>query len=286
MSNVSEGTTTAEKLHASEISLVNLWGGPNNDQHLDVLLASGVIRTLKPLESGASNSSTNTSSSSSSSDRAAECRRWCRALEQLIHNPVGPDSDNDNSDDDEVQSQQRQESLNSLVHNSTSGRTKGSSPMSYSTTITESSSKAIGDTHTNTSGNIVNVVLRKGGQTVDSSMMHATVPTSHTTTNISKSLSSTTAGNGNSKPLATTSFVLNNNGYGHPGDSTNSSRRRSDKSSTTFSRFHSGVPVSRDDDKDKKEEEEEDDAQQSLVDQLNTSLHDMEVATRRVSWGE
>ena len=185
-----EGTTTAEKLQASEISLVNLWGGPNNDQHLDVLLASGVIRTLKPLEKH--------SGGNSSSDRAAECRRWCRAIEQLIHNPVGTDSDDeerlDGDDDDDdakpivgVQSQQR--SLNSLIHNSSSGTTKSSSsPMSYSTSVTENSSRI--NNNNNKSGDIVNVVLRKGGQTVDSSMMHATVPTTANFTSnvISKSL--------------------------------------------------------------------------------------------------
>ena len=62
---VEDGSTKADKLPASDLSLVNLWGGEGNDENFDILLTNGLLRSLK-------------------ADSREESRKWCTAIEKLI----------------------------------------------------------------------------------------------------------------------------------------------------------------------------------------------------------
>jgi len=62
---VEDGSTKVDKIPVSDISLVNLWGGEGNDENFDILLANGVLRSLR-------------------GESATESRQWCKAIEKMI----------------------------------------------------------------------------------------------------------------------------------------------------------------------------------------------------------
>jgi hypothetical protein len=63
---VDDGSTTAERLAGSDLSLVNLWGGDAGDDNFDLLLTNGVLRSLR-------------------GQSREDSRLWCQAIEELIH---------------------------------------------------------------------------------------------------------------------------------------------------------------------------------------------------------